>query len=221
MDLAIIICGCLIFTFGCYLYSKRDIAIINKKLEIKKLCPKGWKDVIRYLLIPITFFSVGLMLKLYYEFDLIFIFKRLFVLAILWPAAITDIKEMRIPNKLLIVGLIGRIVILLFEFIFKSDVILDYLKSEGFALLGITLICIICAFIVKGGLGMGDIKLMMVMSLYLGVEGICYSMFISVVFSSITAIIALIIKKKSKKDTMPFAPFVLLGAVISFILCGV
>lgn len=204
-----------------YVYIKRNQFIIDKKVIIKNILPKGWKQVILYIFIPVTFFAVGLMLNSFYERELIFVIKRLLILAVLWAAAVTDYSEMRIPNKLLVVGIICRIVVLPFEVIFASDVVLDFLKSEGFALLGVTLICVICAFIVKGGLGMGDIKLLMVMSLFLGVEGICYSMFISVVFSSITAIIFLLTKKKGKKDTIPFAPFVLLGSVISFILSGV
>ena len=68
---------------------------------------------------------------------------------------------------------------------------------------------------------MGDIKLMIMMSALLGIEGICYGMFVSVFFAFIVSVILLITKRKKKKDAIPFAPFILAGTFTCLILSGV
>lgn len=200
---------------------KEQVVSDNKKINIKGLKPKNWKQILIYILIPLTLISVMLMLNLFYERAIFFILKRIVVVVLLWCAAISDYREMRIPNKLILCGLFSRIVLLLLECVFVLDTVLYNLKSEGLALIGVIVLSVLCSLFSKGGLGMGDIKLFLIMAMFLGIEGICYSLFVSVAFSSVVAVIQLILKKKDKKDTMPFAPFILSGTIVSFILSGV
>jgi len=79
---------------------------------------------------------------------------------------------------------------------------------------------IIGIFVVKNGFGMGDIKLMFIMILYLGFAGSFSAIFMSLVLSMIASIYLLIKKEKNKKDTIPFAPFVLIGTYLSVFLMG-
>lgn len=221
MNLTLFSVLCIVFSLLIYCFVQRKYLFEGKKLHIKQLKPRSFRQIVVYVLVLFSFITVMLMLYLFYERNIFFVLKRLLVMVVLWCAAISDYCELRIPNKLIIFGLVGRAILLLFEFVFSFDTVLYYLKSEGIALLAVVIMCVVCLLFSKGSLGMGDVKLLMILAIYLGIEGICYSLFITVVFSSIVAIVQLITKKKKKKDTMPFAPFILLGTIVSLILSGV
>lgn len=192
-----------------------------KKIVLKEIIPHGWKQRVCYLVIATSFLIVVLMLDLFYQVDVIYILKRIFLLAIMWPIAICDYKEMRIPNRFILCGVITRVMLLVAEFIVSVDMALAMLIYEGIAVVGVFVLCMLCAVISKGSLGMGDVKLLMLMALFLGIEGICYSLFVSLVFSFVIASGLLIFKKKSRSDVIPFAPFILAGTCVSIILSGV
>ena len=209
-------------------FSISDYFIINHKRIVKDsgLCfkgiiPKGIRQIMYFILIPISLFSIVILYSFLYKASIFIIIKHLCVIGFLWSIVISDILEYRIPNKLILLGLIERIVILIFEAIFNFNNLLYTIMNEGIAFVFVLIISVICLLITHGGLGMGDVKLLLIISLFLGIEGMCYSVFLSVFFTFIIAIIFLLTKKKSKKDFLPFAPFVLLGTFVSFILTGV
>ena len=67
---------------------------------------------------------------------------------------------------------------------------------------------------------MGDIKLMLVMCLFQGFYGVVSSLFCSLFIAFIYAIIVLLLRKKTKKDSVAFAPAILLGTALSIFLTG-
>ena len=222
MDIAILVFGIVILSIVDYLYIRcKEILIKKKKINIKGFIPVGWKQTICFVIIPISILAIALMYNRFYDFSLIHTLKRMCVIAVLWPIAISDFQEFRIPNKLILYGFALRVPLLIAEIIFKTDSVWGIVLNELIAIVGATLVCISCMFLSRGSLGMGDLKLLMFMSAFLGIEGICYSMFVSIFFSAITAIGLLIFKKKSRKDAIPFAPFILTGTFICLILTGV
>lgn len=222
MDIAILIVGILILSIADYLYIRRKHIIIEKnKIDIKGFIPVGWKQIFCYVIIPISILAIALMYNRFYEYSLLYTLKRMCVVAVLWPIAISDYQEFRIPNKLILYGFALRIPLLIAEIIVQTNSVLAILINELIAIVGATIVCIACMFLSRGSLGMGDLKLLMFMSAFLGVEGICYTMFVSIFFSAITAIGLLIFKKKSRKDAIPFAPFILAGTFVCLILTGV
>lgn len=191
--------------------------LINKKIVFN--CK--YKQVIICILILISLLSVAVMMWMYYSRDVVYILKRLILIAVLWPIAISDYKEFRIPNKMILFGIVSRILLIIVEMIYKNDELSQMLLSEGIAIIGSVVVCLMCMTLIKGGLGMGDLKLMIVMGAFLGIEGICYSMFVSVFLAFIVAVCLLISKKRKREDSMPFAPFILAGTIISSIISGI
>ncbi len=204
-----------------YVFFSRSTLFVDNVINIKGLVPKGKKKIALFLAIPITLIIIMIMLKFFYKHEFIFILKRLIVLSLMWPIAVTDYNELRIPNKILICGLILRVPVLVSEFIFSFKNIKWILVNDGVAAIAALIIGILCALVSKGGMGMGDVKLMFVLALFLGIEGICYSLFASMIVTFFVSVVLLITKKKDKKDVIPFAPFVLVGVFLSFILSGV
>ncbi len=221
MELFILVISMVALTLCDYLYIRRAAVVTeNKKIHIKGLLPQGWRQIVSFFLIPISLTVVMLMLYLFYQSGIVFVLKRICLVAILWPIAISDYQEFRIPNKLILCGIICRVLILFPELVLEGELILAQLINEGIAAIGAAIICLACMVLSRGSLGMGDLKLMFMMGLLLGVEGILYSMFVSIFFSFIVAVILLLTRKKGRKDSIPFAPFILAGTIVSLILSG-
>ena len=74
-----------------------------------------------YVAIPVSMFAVAFMLDLYYLKEFFFIAKRVLLIAVLWPIAISDYREFRIPNKWILIGILLRVILFLPEIIFARD----------------------------------------------------------------------------------------------------
>lgn len=219
---SIIIVGIIFLSILDIVYLRRtEKSNYGEEIVIKRIAPKDWKQALCYVAIPVSMFAVAFMLDLYYLKEFFFIAKRVLLIAVLWPIAISDYREFRIPNKWILIGILLRVILFLPEIIFARDILQATLVSEGIAVLGAIVICVACMFLSKGSIGMGDLKLMMLMGLMLGVEGICYAMFISIFFSFVIAVMLLVMRKKKKNDAIPFAPFILAGTVTAMIISGV
>ena len=157
----------------------------------------------------------------HYQIHFMEILKRCILLMLLFPIALCDWKKMIIPNKILLFGLIVRIFLYPFEFFFRTEQFLVIIKSD-FIALGIMLLFLLVAyFLVKNGVGMGDIKLILIMSLYLGIQGIFGVLFMSLIVIFFAGLYLMIIKKRSKRESIPFAPAILAGTVISILVNGI
>ena len=143
------------------------------------------------------------------------ILKRTLLLAVIWPLAYTDYKTYRIPNIFIILGLIIRVIILAFEFLFYNlETALSILLFDAIAAAGLLLASFLCGLILKNSIGMGDMKLFAIMGLMLGMD-ILSSVFVSLLIAFIVSIVLLISKKKTKKDMIPFGPCVVIGTFVS------
>ena len=146
--------------------------------------------------------------------------KRMALLSIMWPLAYIDFKTLRIPNLFVIYGLVYRLIILVFEILLGNQYVWQTLLSEGIAAAGLLLAAVLSVLLVKNGIGFGDMKLFIVMGLMLGLEGIWGAVFLSLVVSFFVAVFAMAIKKKTRKDVIPFGPALVIGTYLSFCLSG-
>ncbi len=154
------------------------------------------------------------------EENIWYVLKRVSCLGMLFPAAAIDAKVHKIPNKLLLAYLGMRVVILMCEAVFYSDVFLDMVINEAISVVLILVIAFGCRLVVKNGICMGDIKLMALMAMLLGSQSLINALFVSMWICFFEAVGLMLIKKKSKKDSIAFAPSVFLGTMISMFLIG-
>lgn len=73
-------------------------------------------------------------------------------------------------------------------------------------------------FIAKGGVGMGDVKLLAVIGTYVGSGSIMAAAFLSVMVSAIYSVVMLLLKKIKLKEEIPFAPFIFIGTILTMAL---
>lgn len=76
---------------------------------------------------------------------------------------------------------------------------------------------LLLALLSKGGIGGGDIKLMAVLGLWLGYRNILAALFFTFLIGGLFSVFLLLLKKKRRKDRIPFGPFLCLGGGIGFL----
>lgn len=167
-------------------------------------------------------------------------FVNLFALMILTAMFIAiffiDLYHYIIPDEIVIFGLSTGVVLAAlkgfqwfvnlsygsFGFLNVSGYKWDFLKDAGLGLLvgGLTFYIIVIAgeWIMKAeAMGMGDVKLMAVIGLFLGFKLTVLSMFLAFIIGSIVSVFLLIAKIKGRRDHIPFGPFIVLGSTTAFL----
>lgn len=215
MNLAILIVLSVIGIFTGFIYEN-----YNKFKEKKAFTKTNKKHIIYFLISGVLLIILSCILEMKYTNRLIDNIRLMLMLIILVPVAAVDYRKKIIENKVLLVSLGIRIIVLVAEFFLDSTQALISIKSMGLGFVLVFIMAIIGIFVVKNGFGMGDIKLMFIMILYLGFASSFSAIFMSLVLSMIASIYLLIKKEKNKKDTIPFAPFVLIGTYLSVFLMG-
>ncbi len=173
-----------------------------------------------FLSVIMIVFTTGVLIWLHRDNSFIRNIRLILVCSLLWPIAIHDYREKKIPNKYLVFGLCCWLITVGMELFFERKMVVTNLISGVIAAVGIFLVCMICLLIFRGSIGMGDVKLFMYMGLMQGVNGLFSAVFFSLIISFFVACFLLITKKKTKKDGISFGPAILIGTTISVILGG-
>jgi leader peptidase (prepilin peptidase)/N-methyltransferase len=90
----------------------------------------------------------------------------------------------------------------------------------GSALLGAVIgggLFLLIAIVSRGGMGGGDIKLTAMIGAFLGWQGVFVTIFLAALSGAVSGLFLLLIKKKGRKDALPFGPFLALGALLSLL----
>ena len=74
---------------------------------------------------------------------------------------------------------------------------------------------LLIAFLSRGGMGGGDVKLMFFLGLFLGWEKTLLTLFLAFVSGGFFALIVLILGLKGRKDAVPFGPFINTAAMLA------
>jgi prepilin signal peptidase PulO-like enzyme (type II secretory pathway) len=132
-----------------------------------------------------------------------------FFIAVMLVVAFIDWELMIIPNKIVLpAALVGL----------AASIALDpgrwwvYLAAA----VGASLFLFILALIWPGGMGGGDIKLALFMGGVLGFMVIA-AMFLAFLFGAAVGLILIATKVKTRKDHIPFGPYLALGSVIAIL----
>jgi len=116
-----------------------------------------------------------------------------------------DLDYMIIPHSLTITGIV---VFTLYQLIINQESILTYLYGLifGFAFLAI--------FVFFNAMGGGDAMLAAMFGMFFGLEKTFVLLMISFIIGGIFSLIVVILKKKDRKDKIPFGPFLTTAALL-------
>lgn len=143
------------------------------------------------------------------------------ILVALAPLALIDHREHVVPNRALGVLLGVRVAIYVWEAIALPDVIIDMLRAEVVTAGIVVLFFVMVRMLNKDGIGMGDIKLFAVMTLFLGTQLALASIFASLLVSFVVALVAMATRRKTRKDAFPMVPSIALGTALAVVLVSV
>lgn len=211
------------------------LCLISFGLMQKELYPEGEKRVnIRKMLLPVSvkrgcylFAVLALNLTLtcflagFYKQPEVYIMKRAGLAALVCGIMPVDLKTNRIPNTFILAILAWRTICLTAELIWYRDTVTATVLQEIIGA-GIFLLLIgLCMLLAKNSIGMGDLKLILVMAACQGVYGIINTLFLSMIIAFFAAILLLLTGKKGRKDVIPFAPCIMPGLYAALFLCGI
>lgn len=197
----------------------------------KRHCPYC-QAVLPARIIVIEIFTALLFTFIYWRYGLSWeTALLLFYSAVFIVLLITDIEQMLLPNIItypaVIIALAIALLLTLFNYVpgwaftFSATgfwgLLNNYLLNSvlggatGFILL------LIVAMIFRGGMGGGDIKLAGLMGLVMGFPLILVALFLGIMGGGLIAAFLLIARLKSRKETMPFGPFLCLASIATLL----
>jgi len=129
---------------------------------------------------------------------------------------ISDLDHRRIPNRITYPAIVGGVGLLgLTELVAPNSGSVVRGLVAGAVAFGVFLLLGILA---RGGLGMGDVKLMALVGLFLGYRG-WDVLLLGVVFGALAggfpAIVLLLTRRAGRKDELPYGPPLILGAWVA------
>lgn len=207
-------------TCGNDLIKEKSKTLVIKEIakELKSL-HKGLTLVQWLSIVVISSISTSSVIYAYYqEFDDIYILKILIILLVLSSVAVLDFQTRKIPNVLSLVLIISRIVFLPFEYIFEKENFTLLIISSVIGLFATFIVLLLLSKLTKDGFGMGDVKILSSIGFMGGISSIIVTMLFSTILGAVIGIFLILVKKKNKKDTVPFGPLIFLGFSISIFL---
>lgn len=133
-------------------------------------------------------------------FDLIFI-------SLLIALTMIDIDTFRLPDVLVgILAATGLVKILVTAEPVFWNALIGAVGAGG--------IFFLIAYFYPDGMGLGDVKLVAALGIYLGFPAVFYAVFIASLFGVLAGGINLLFRKKSLRDPIPFGPFLAAGAAV-------
>lgn len=165
----------------------------------------------RYAIVESLNAIMYLFLFWYFGLSIDFLFYAI-IISLLIIITFIDIEYMEIPD-VLVLSILGTSIVhkLVNYFIFDKNFEI-WSSILGLLVSGFIFLIIIVAS--KGGMGGGDMTLIASLGFVLGLKKIMLTIFLSFVLASIISIFLLITKLKTRKDPIPFGPFIVLAFII-------
>lgn len=195
-----------IFLKGKCRYCHKRLSVTYPLIEVST----GLIFALSYIYSPLVLVNGSLNFSFFYN---LFIFSLLLILFF------QDLKYGFLSDKIII---LTSVVVLLFYVFFQKELFLNHLLSAILSFLFFILISYVFFLITKKqGMGGGDIKLSFLLGLFLGFPGIILCLYIAFLTGAFASIILILWRKKDfLKDSVPFGPFLIIGAYLSFFLGG-
>lgn len=204
-----------------------EIAVLYFMMVARKMGVSMGKSVLAltidrtFLIVCAVGFALALFLLGYgtwldHGFNIRIVMNAL-MMGMLVPIGWTDWKEHKIPNKMVMVGIVIWLVLCCIELFVVRQSLHSLFLYSGTGLI-VPFIMWIIALVSNGKMGMGDVKLYAVLGLLYGFRGVYAILFMSSLIMAVLAIVLLARKKADAKTVLPMAPFTTIGFFICMIL---
>lgn len=151
-------------------------------------------------------------------FSVLQIAEHFCIFSLLMVLAFIDCRFYQIPNRLLILWGILRLLLLIPRGFHVGEGGLaecSYLTaSMAVCLAGMLLL----SFFSRRGIGFGDVKLFALLGFWIGLKETYFILFYSILLAAIVGVLLMGMKRWNRKTRIPFAPFILVGYYIVFLM---
>lgn len=192
---------------------------LEKHLEEKQHPESGERKALQDILTTLIKFGWILPVLLYTHKQPAFftLLEETVLIVFGYYIALEDWKNKLIHNTVLKKMFLAWVVVLSIQCFFSPNHALFSLIDGiiGFLVCGSVFITVY--ILSRKGLGGGDVKFMAVAGLYLGLYNAFPAMIIGTSLSAVFCVILLVMKKITKKSTLPLAPFLYIGILLTII----
>lgn len=172
--------------------------------------PLSWQYPIVELLTAVLFTLAFYVLISTGTISIVTILFYFFLISVAVVVAVIDIKYYLIPTTFVY----GASLVALFYNYFNLSTPLFY--EHILAAFAVALFFLIIVIVTRGkGMGQGDIVLVFLIGMVLGYQSTFAAMFIAFLFGALISIALIIIRRKRFGQTIPFAPFLIIGFLMS------
>ena len=180
-----------------FLRSKHELLImLVSEIAVIKL----WSDYVDSEL-------TGVMLTLLYT-----------VLAVMSVLCMIDYWEKIVPNRILLLWLLAGGIEVGLWCVRDMSAVFKLIPSIILGVIFCVLVFGLAYLIGRGGLGSGDVKLSFLMGLFMTGENVVGAVFYGCLISAAYSLIQLWRKKMTRKDEMPFVPYLYIGMIIIYLV---
>ena len=153
-------------------------------------------------------------------------FAFTYLIIILIAVFFIDMDHRIIPDELVIAGLAGGFILLVYNIFFPGQLIYGDGKwwtplagiISGSGVLLLVAIVGMLVYKTDDAMGMGDVKLFAPIGMFLGGKLCLAALFFSIILAGVISLILIIVRIKKKKDTIPFGPFIVIGTYLCITL---
>lgn len=132
-----------------------------------------------------------------------------------YAAAVKDFREQTVPNRMVLAMLGAWCVILVPQLFIQPEIGLSLLFAGAVGALFAGVVFLTVYFVSRRGLGGGDVKIMTVFGLYLGLDGVVPAMLYGTLLAAIAGGALILMKKAGPKDAIPLVPFLYIGVILA------
>jgi len=130
---------------------------------------------------------------------------------------VIDLEHGLILNKVVYPGMVAALLLALYPWPWFSESIgmrVAYAALGGAAGFAVFLLI---ALVSRGGMGWGDVKLAALMGLAIGFPLVFVAIIMAAILGGIVAVALMIAKKRTRRQTIPFGPFLALAAMVTLL----
>lgn len=130
----------------------------------------------------------------------------------------TDYWEKVVPNRILLLWMMIWILVMGSYGVRDLNAMMRHMFGVILGLVFCMLSFGFCYLISKGNMGAGDVKLAVIMGMYLTGDYVVGAVFYGCILSAVFSILMLARGKMTRKDSIPFVPFLYIGVVIRYFI---
>lgn len=187
-----------------------DLIPIFSYMFLKGKCRScGEKVSIRYPVIELLTGMLFLIIYIKYGLSLDFAKYAIFI-SILIVIGMIDYDTTDVYFVTTLSGIIAA-VIFLGIYMYNGIPVKSFIYG---GLLGGGLLFLI-SIVTKGGMGLGDAEIGLICGLFLGLKLTTVMLFLSFIIGSLIGLLLILMGKKTRKDYIPFGPFIVIAAIIT------